>query len=200
MSKIQYNTEKPHLTMPEYGRAIHDMVAHCLTIADRQERQACAQKIVYVMANLEQERLVNPETQAKLWNHLALLSNFRLDIDYPVEILTQSETCTHPSPMPLPQKRILHKHYGHIVEEALNILTKMPDGEKRNTLVCQTADRMRQNLFTWTPDTMSEEKVRHDIETYAPGCNLGEALKNHQYAGLHTLPTNILKKKRRRLL
>lgn len=63
MSKIQYNTEKPHLTMPEYGRAIHDMVAHCLTIADRQERQACAQKIVYVMANLEQERLVNPETQ-----------------------------------------------------------------------------------------------------------------------------------------
>lgn len=199
MNKIEYNTEKKHLAMPEYGRTVHDMVAYCMTIADRQERLACAKKIVAVMADLEQEKLSNPDTLAKLWDHLALMSGYQLDIDYPVEIIPQEEASMRPEPMPLPQKRIRHKHYGHIVEQALNVLAKMPEGEKRDALVCQTADRMKQNLFTWTPDTMSEEKVKHDIETYAPGCNLGEALKNHQYAGLHTLPTNILKKKRRRL-
>ncbi len=199
MNKIQYNTEKPHLAMPEYGRAIQNMVEHCLTIADRQERLACAQKIVSVMANVGQVRLANPEVQAKLWNHLALLSNYQLDIDYPIEIIPQAEASTRPEPMPLPQNRIRHRHYGYIVEEALELLTKMPEGGERDALVCQTANRMKQNLFTWAPDTMSEEKVKHDVETYAPGCNLGEALKNHQYAGLHTLPTNILKKKRRRL-
>lgn len=199
MNKIEYNTEKKHLAMPEYGRPVHDMVAYCMTIADRQERLACAKKIVAVMADLEQEKLSNPDTLAKLWDHLALMSGYQLDIDYPVEIIPQEEASMRPEPMPLPQKRIRHKHYGHIVEQALDVLAKMPEGEKRDALVCQTADRMKQNLFTWTPDTMSEEKVKHDIETYAPGCNLGEALKNHQYAGLHTLPTNILKKKRRRL-
>ncbi len=199
MNKIQYNTEKTHLTMPEYGRAIHEMVEHCLTIADRQERLVCAQKIVSVMANVGQERLANPEIQTKLWNHLALISNYQLDIDYPIEIIPQAESNTHPEPMPLPQNQIRHRHYGYIVEEALELLTKMPEGEERDALVCQTANRMKQNLFTWAPDTMSEEKVKHDIETYAPGSNLGEALKNHQYAGLHTLPTNVLKKKRRRL-
>lgn len=199
MSKIQYNTEKSHLVMPEYGRTVHDMIAYCMTIADRQERLVCAKNIVAVMANLDQEKDSSPEAQVKLWDHLALMSNYQLDIDYPVEIIPQNEANMRPAPMPLPQKKIRHKHYGHIVEEALGILSKMPDGEERNALVCQTADRMRQNLFTWTPDTMSEEKVKHDIEAYTPGCNLGEALKNHQYAGLHTLPTNILKKKRRRL-
>lgn len=199
MSKIQYNTEKAGLIMPEYGRAVHDMVAHCLTITDRKERTECARKIAYVMASLEQEKPANPETQARIWNHLALISNFQLDIDYPVDIIPQDEAGMRPSPMPLPQKRIRHRHYGHIVEQALDLLSEMPKGERRDALVCQTADRMKQNLFTWTPDTMSEEKVKHDIETYAPGCDLGEALKNHQYAGLHTLPTNILKKKKRRL-
>ncbi len=199
MNKIPYNTERTHLMMPEYGRTVHDMVEHCLSIGNRQERLACAQKIVAVMANVNQEKLNNPETQSKLWNHLALMSNFELDIDYPVEILPQNETHTRPEAMPLPNKQIRHKHYGYIVEEALNILTKMPEGEERDALVCQTANRMKQNLFTWAPDTMSEEKVKHDVETYAPDCNLGKALKNHQYAGLHTLPTNVLKKKRRRL-
>lgn len=200
MNKIQYNTEKSHLAMPEYGRAIHDMVAHCLSIKDRKERQTCACKIVSVMASLAQEKLTNPETFSRFWNHLAIISDFRLDIDYPVEIVPQAEAHMPPAPMPTPQKRIRHRHYGHIVEQALDQLARMPEGKERDALVCQTADRMKQNLFTWAPDTMSEEKVRHDIETYAPGCNLGEALKGHQYAGLHTLPTNALRKKRRRLL
>lgn len=199
MNKIKYNTEKEHLAMPEYGRTIHEMVAYCMTIADRKERLDCAKKIISVMASREQEKQNNPEAQVKLWDHLALISDYKLDIDYPVEIIPQSESNIHPAPMPLPNKRIRHKHYGHIVEQALDLISKMPEGEERDALVCQTADRMKQNLFTWAPDTMSEEKVKHDIDTYVPESNLGEALKNHQYAGLHTLPTNILKKKRRRL-
>ncbi len=198
MNKIQYNTEKSHLSMPEYGRNVQQLVEHCLTIEDRRERLACAQRIVTVMANVGQVRLANVETRTKLWNHLAWLSNYKLDIDYPVDIIPQEQANMRPEPMPLPQKSIRHRHYGYIVEQALDLLTKMPEGKERDALVGQVANRMKQNLFTWAPDTMSETKVRHDVETYAPGHNLGEALKNHQYAGLHTLPTTILKKKRRR--
>lgn len=198
MNQIQYNTEKSNLLMSEYGRIVQEMVEHCMKIEDRQERLKCATSIVAVMANLGQEKLANPEVQTKLWNHLALISRFQLDIDYPVEIIPQAEASMRPAPMSLPQANIRHKHYGRIVEQALQKLTEMPEGEERDALVQQTADRMKQNLFTWNPDVMSEEKVTHDIDVYTNGHNLSEALEGHQFATLHTLPTNILKRKKRK--
>lgn len=198
MNQIQYNTEKSSLLMSEYGRIVQEMVEHCMTIEDRQERLKCATSIVAVMANLGQEKLANPEVQTKLWNHLALISRFQLDLDYPVEIIPQAEASMRPAPMYLPQANIRHKHYGRIVEQALQKLTEMPEGEERDALVQQTADRMKQNLFTWNPDVMSEEKVTHDIDVYTKGHNLSEALEGHQFATLHTLPTNILKRKKRK--
>lgn len=198
MNQIQYNTEKSSLLMSEYGRIVQEMVEHCMTIEDRQERLKCATSIVAVMANLGREKLANPEVQTKLWNHLALISRFQLDLDYPVEIIPQAEASMRPAPMSLPQANIRHKHYGRIVEQALQKLTEMPEGEERDALVQQTADRMKQNLFTWNPDVMSEEKVTHDIDVYTKGHNLSEALEGHQFATLHTLPTNILKRKKRK--
>lgn len=198
MNQIQYNTEKSSLLMSEYGRIVQEMVEHCMTIEDRQERLKCATSIVAVMANLGQEKLANPEVQTKLWNHLALISRFQLDLDYPVDIIPQAEASMRPAPMSLPQANIRHKHYGRIVEQALQKLTEMPEGEERDALVQQTADRMKQNLFTWNPDVMSEEKVTHDIDVYTKGHNLSEALEGHQFATLHTLPTNILKRKKRK--
>lgn len=197
-NKIEYNTERMSLKMSEYGRIIQEMVNHCMTIEDRGERLLCAQSIVSVMASLGQEKASNPEVQNKLWNHLALISDFKLDIDYPVEIIPQAEVSMHPAPMSLPQGRIRHRHYGRIIENALAHLKDMPEGEERDALVKQTADRMKQNLFTWNPDVMSEEKVVHDVEMYAPNANLGSSLKGHQFANLHSLPTNILKKKKRK--
>ena len=184
--------------MSEYGRIVQEMVLHCMTIEDRQERLLCATNIVAVMASLGLEKLTNPEVQTKLWNHLALISKFELDIDYPVEIIPQAEVSMRPSPMSLPQGKIHRKHYGRIVEEALAKLSEMPKGEERDALVRQTADRMRQNLFTWNPDVMSEEKVAQDIDEYTKGHNLSKALEGHQFANLQTLPTNILKRKKKK--
>lgn len=198
MSSIQYNTQKSCLQMSEYGRIVQEMVLHCMTIKDRQERLLCATNIVAVMASLGLEKLTNVEVQTKLWNHLALISKFELDIDYPVEIIPQAEVSMRPSPMSLPQGKIHRKHYGRIVEEALAKLSEMPKGEERDALVRQTADRMRQNLFTWNPDVMSEEKVAQDIDEYTKGHNLSKALEGHQFANLHTLPTNILKRKKKK--
>lgn len=198
MSNIQYNTSRKKLKMSEYGRIIQDMVKLCLTIEDRVERQICAQSIIRVMANIGQEKLSNPEVQIKLWNHLALMSSYQLDIDYPVEIISQKEATSRPLPMPIPQGKIKHRHYGYIIEEALRKLKEMPEGEERDALVCQTADRMKQNLFTWTPDIMSEEKVKNDIDIYTTGKSISEILQGHKYATLHTLPTNVLKKKKKK--
>ena len=184
--------------MSEYGRLIQDMVQHCMSIEDRAERKNCANSIVSTMAKLGQEKLNNPEVKIKLWNHLALISNFKLDIDYPVEIVHQTEIDMHPKAMMLPQTKIKRKHYGRLVEEALECIKEMPEGKERDALVRMTANRMKQNLFTWNPDIMSEEKVADDIDAYAPDLNLSKALEGHRFAPLHSLPTNILKRKNKK--
>ena len=198
MSNIQYNTNREHLQMSEYGRIIQDMVKHCMTIEEKDIRQQCAEGIIRTMASIAQEKLSKSEVQNKLWNHLAVISDFKLDIDYPVEIIPKAEVSSHPAPMPVPQGKIGHRHYGYIIEEAIRKLKEMPEGEERDALIRQTADRMKQNLFTWNPDIMSEEKVKNDIDTYDGGTSLSLALQGHKYATLHTLPTNILKKKKKK--
>ena len=43
---LTYTNHLKRLVLPEYGRNIQKMVDHCLTIEDRQERTACAYRIV----------------------------------------------------------------------------------------------------------------------------------------------------------
>ena len=196
MSKIDYNTERVHMTMAEYGRVVQDMVEYCVGIDDRDERLRCAQAIVAVMANIGQERLANADVQQKLWNHLAMISNFRLDIDYPVEIVKREEVNERPEPMALPQGKIKARYYGRILEKALETLAKMPEGEEREALTLQVADQMKQSLFSWNPDVMSEDKVARDVNEYCGG-TVAEALEGHRFAPLKTVSTGMVRKRKK---
>lgn len=195
MNRVDYNTERQSMVMAEYGRVVQDMVKYCISIQDREERQQCAQAIVAVMANISQEKLTNIDVQQKMWNHLAVISDFQLDIDYPVEIIKKEEVEEQPAPMALPQSKIRARFYGRILEQALDTLAKMPDGEERDVLTCKVANQMKQSLFTWNPDVMSEDKVIRDIQEY---CNdsVADALEGHQFAPLQTVSTSINKKKK----
>lgn len=195
MNKIDYNTERQQMEMAEYGRVVQDMVKYCISIKDRDERQQCAQAIISVMANISQEKLANVDIQQKLWNHLAVISDFKLDIDYPVEIIKKEEVEGRPAPMALPQSKIRARFYGHILEQALDTLAKMPEGEERDALTCKVANQMKQSLFTWNPDVMSEDKVMRDIQEYCNG-SVADALEGHQFAPLQTVSTSINRKKK----
>ena len=83
---MEYNTNRPRLRMPSYGRNVQTMVEECKKIENPGERQAYAERIVEVMAIGSQQNLRNPEIHHKLWNHLAYIANFQLDINYPCEI------------------------------------------------------------------------------------------------------------------
>ena len=195
MNRVDYNTERQSMVMAEYGRVVQDMVKYCISIQDREERQQCAQAIVAVMANISQEKLTNIDVQQKMWNHLAVISDFQLDIDYPVEIIKKEEVEEQPAPMALPQSKIRARFYGRILEQALDTLAKMPDGEERDALTCKVANQMKQSLFTWNPDVMSEGKVIRDIQEY---CNdsVADALEGHQFAPLQTVSKKKKKKKK----
>jgi hypothetical protein len=86
-----------------------------------------------------------------------------------VEIIPEMEAMEHPKPLPYPMKKIRRRHYGHLVENALQYAQTLPDGEERNALVGMVANQMKQNLFVWNRDSMDENLVMQDIKRYSDG-------------------------------
>lgn len=166
---MEYNTQRKKLPMPEYGRGIQNMVDYALTLTDRAERQRCANTIISIMGNMFPHLRDVSDFGHKLWDHLAVMSNYQLDIDYPYEITPAEKLHARPKPMAYPMKRIRYRHYGYMLETFLHRIKDMEDGPKRDALVRLVANQMKQSLYTWNRDAMDDEKVIADLAYYTGG-------------------------------
>ena len=166
---MHYNTQDPKLRLPEYGRLVMQMVEHALEIPDKKARTAYAYEIIRVMETVNENLQWEDNYEQKLWDHLALLSNYQLDIDYPVEV-RREEDAEPVKKLSYPGNHIHHRHYGRLVEQLLETINSMPDGQQRDDYVASVAIRMRDNLIEWRGDLgHTEEKVAADIEEYTKG-------------------------------
>ena len=166
---MDYNTQREKLIMPEYGRGIQQMVEHCKTIENKEERLLRAKTIVDTMANMAEQTADKEDFQKKLWNHLAAMAQYELDIDYPVEIKRIDDESTRPEQMLYPQKRIQKRNYGAIVEQFTEHLATMEDNTLRDELTILVANHMKRDLSNWSVDSMSDEKIADDMASYTNG-------------------------------
>lgn len=172
---MKYNTAKPHLVLSSYGRIVQDMVSHAMRIEDRNERTRCARTIVRVMAQTQGLSLNNIDTNQKLWDHLAEISDFKLDIDYPVTVTTREEREVRPVPPQYPTKHIRHRHYGANIEATIAHLLTLDEGEERNRLTSLVANQMKRMLAMTVNDLRLDDRIRTDFERYTEGrIKLGE--------------------------
>ena len=166
---LDYNTQREKLALPEYGREIQRMVDHAKTLPDKKERQRCAQTIVAIMDRMYPQNRQNADYKHKLWDHLALMSNFELDIDWPYDIHQAADITTRPEPMPYPMKDIAVRHYGYMVFELFDKLKQMPPGKERDELARVTANQMKRNLMLWSHGSSDDEKVASDLARFTDG-------------------------------
>lgn len=163
---MDYNTQREKLRLPEYGRCIQEMVNYAVALEDKKERQRCAFTIIDLMANM-QTFTGNPDDfYQKLWNHLAFISDYQLDIDYPVEIQHINEQEKKRERIPYPQKRIARRHYGSIIEQLTKKLTEMEPGAERDELTLLVANQMKRALANWNSNALDDEKILSDLAEY----------------------------------
>ena len=166
---LDYNTQRERLVLPEYGREIQNMVDVAVKIEDKAERQRCAATIVATMKRMVPQDKGNPNYEQKLWDHLALMSNFQLDIDWPYDIGDAQRMRTKPEPMPYPMKDIPVRHYGSMTLELLEKLKTMPPGKSRAELVRRAANQMKRNLVQWSHGSSENAKVASDLANLTDG-------------------------------
>jgi len=166
---LDYNTQREKLILPEYGREIQNMVDYALTLTDKEERQRCAESIIAVMERMVPQNRDNADYQQKLWDHLALMSGFQLDIDYPFDISEAAKIAAKPQPMEYPMKNIPVRHYGSMMFEIFEKLKTMEPGEERDELVRMTANQMKRSLMLWSHGSTDDEKIASDLARFTDG-------------------------------
>jgi len=166
---LDYNTQRERLILPEYGREVQQMVDHCIALPNRALRQRCAESIVAVMERMSPPACNDSDYRHKLWDHLALMSNFKLDIDYPFDISEAKKMLEKPAPMSYPMKRIPVRHYGMMMFEMFDLLKQMPEGSDRTELVRLVANQMKRDLTQWSHGSNDNEKVASDLAHYTDG-------------------------------
>lgn len=195
---LTYNTQLKRLILPEYGRNIHQMVDHCLTIEDRDERTRCAYSIINSMAKLFPKIKEEENYQQKLWDHLAIMSDFKLDIDFPVETVKADNLNLRPDKVPYTSGHIRYRHYGKDVELMINKAMGMELGPERDDLVLLIANHMKKLLTGVNADGVDDAKIFKDLAEYSHG----ELRLDPQTTRLHEFkivaPANNGKKKKKR--
>ncbi len=166
---MDYNTQRETMPMPEYGRAVQDMIEHALTIDDRAKRQQCANTIIGIMGSMFPSLRDVPDFQGKLWDHLAFMSGYRLDIDYPVTITRIDKEKQRPDMISYPQNAIRFRHYGQIVPCMIKQAMDMPDSPEKRQLVRLLAVQMKKDLLTWNREMASDERISQDIAYFSNG-------------------------------
>ena len=166
---LDYNTQREKLILSEYGREIQDMVNYALTLENKAERQHCAETIVQIMGRMTPNNTDAESKKQKLWDHLAIISNFKLDIDYPVDLSTAHHLTGKPEPIAYSHNRIPVRHYGKMIYDTLQKIKDMEQGAQRDELIRQTANHMRNSLSQWGHGSIDEERVISDIENFTNG-------------------------------
>ena len=166
---MEYNTQRKKMELPEYGRSVQNMVDHALTIEDREERQRCANTIINIMGSMFPHLRDVPDFKHNLWDHLAIMSDFKLDIDYPFEIVKKEELVMKPEKVEYPNGTIRYRHYGRILEGLVKKAVEVEDEVERKALVRLLAIQMKKSLGNWNKDGMEDQKIVDDLREYSQG-------------------------------
>ena len=156
---LEYNTERPKLIIPEYGRHIQKMVDYAVTIEDREERNKVAKSIISVMGNLNPHLRDVPDFQHKLWDQLFIISDFKLDADSPFEVPSKDELYARPEPLNYPQNYPKYRFYGNNIKRMIDVANKWEAGDMKDGLVLTIANHMKKCFLNWNKDTVEDDVI-----------------------------------------
>ncbi|MEA2042612.1 MAG: DUF4290 domain-containing protein [Bacteroidota bacterium] len=194
---MDYNTSRTKLMMPEYGRNIQRMVEHVVNIDDKKERTQAAEEIISIIEQLNPATKDVKDYKSKLWDHIYLMSNFKLDIDFPGgEAPTRESVIPEVNIVPYRSSRIKYRHYGDTVKQMLKHAQTMDDGSNKDMLISLIANHMKKLYLIWNDrHNVSDEDIFRDIVEMTDGKI--KIPENLSLSDKKELPSGNFKKRRK---
>lgn len=166
---MEYNTTRPKLLLPEYGRNVQEMIAHAQQIADRDERNKAARAIIEVMGQLNPHLRDVDDFRHKLWTHLFIMSDFQLDVDSPYDIPKAETLQSKPDHMEYPKGRIKFGHYGKYTQAILEQAKEVKETDEREYLKNSMANFMKKQYIAYNNDTVENHVIANQLRDLSKG-------------------------------
>lgn len=166
---LEYNSERPHLIIPEYGRHIQKLVDHCVALEEKEERNKMARAIVDVMGNLQPHLRDVPDFKHKLWDQLFIMSDFKLDVDSPYEKPEKEILYAKPEPLAYPTAASKYRFYGRNIQTMINTALTWEEGEAREALYFAIANHMKKCYLNWNKDTVEDTVIFDHLSELSGG-------------------------------
>jgi hypothetical protein len=169
VDNMEYNTTRNHLTIREYGRHIQKMAEYVLTIEDREKRQKNAAALVELMGFLNPQLKNVEDFRHKLWDHLFLITDFKLDVDSPYPIPTRETLRPTPDPLPYPKRYPKYNHLGKNIEIIIDKALKEEDAEKRQGFANSIAYYMKLTYSNWHKELVHDDNIQTELSSITKG-------------------------------
>lgn len=166
---LTYNSARPDLAIPEYGRNIHNMIDYAKSVADREERNKVAQAIISVMGQLFPHLRDIDDYKHKLWDHLHIIANFELDVDSPYPKPEAETLAQKPERVPYPKGKMKYGHYGSILEELIQKASAYEEGDEKNTLTTIIANLMKRHYLTYNRSSVDDALIKDQLAELSNG-------------------------------
>lgn len=166
---MEYNTQRAKLLLPEYGRNVQEMIAHAMEIADKAERNKAARAIIEVMGQLNPHLRDVDDFRHKLWTHLFVMSDFKLDVDSPYEIPKPEILNSKPERMIYPKSRIKYGHYGKYTQAILADSKLVTSEDEKQYLKTTMANFMKKQYLSYNNDTVENHVIADQLKELSQG-------------------------------
>ncbi|HZJ79457.1 MAG TPA: DUF4290 domain-containing protein [Dysgonamonadaceae bacterium] len=165
---MEYNTQLKKLILPEYGRNIQNMVEYCVKLEDKEQRTQCAYSIIDIMGNMFPHLRNVDDFRHILWDHLAIMADFQLDIEYPYEIIKKEELIAHPHKIEYSRPTMKYRHYGKTLERMIAHAAEMPEGEEKEQLLRLLISQMKKSYTQWNRE-VDDAAILEDLDELSNG-------------------------------
>ncbi len=166
---LEYNSEREHLIIPEYGRHIQKLVNHCIAIEDKEEQNKMATAIVKVMGNLQPHLRDVPDFQHKLWDQLFIMSDYKLEIETPYPKPEKELLQAKPDALPYPKSASKYRFYGNNIQIMIDTALTWEEGEMKDALVFTIANHMKKCYLNWNKDTVDDVVIFKHLNELSNG-------------------------------
>lgn len=166
---MDYSTKRERLILPEYGRNVQYMVEHIKKINDRDLRNQAAQEIINVMGNLNPHLRDINDFKHKLWDQLAQMAEFDLDIDSPYPTPKKETFEEKPEIIPYVEGPIRYRFLGRTMQDLIKAAVEIDDKEKQDELIKVITNHMKKLYVIWNKDTVEDAYIFEKLEELSNG-------------------------------
>ena len=166
---MEYNTERKHLIIPEYGRHVQKMIAHATNLKDKAKQQKCVDAIIAFMGQRNPHLRDIKDFTHKLWDHLFIMSNFEIEVESPYPKPKREKLEERPGKMPYPKTKIRFPFYGINIEKMIAFACDMEEGEMKETMAGMIANHMKKDYINWNKAFVDDDTILKHLNQLSEG-------------------------------